>query len=382
MSHTNDTKTTRQTSGPITLKKPRSDSPLRMLSWERQKQIVASLQTASQKQVAAEILETDNLTVDAPTLTRFSQWHVKRSRDLGEQVHEQIEQLNGLAETLQEPTPRIDSAQVLSLAKQLILVRAFKALDAAELSRIQRLQQADKSLELRERRVALGERQEQIELLRAEAQMRRDAARARELCSQLPGWCEAEAKKSEPKVTTIEEVEASVRKSFGLRSKPQAPQPGRAAAPSAAAQPTSPQPAQTKSSNGHGPSNPPLPSGPDTQHETPNTTAASVPVTTDPAPSGRQMTTDKTPHSPLPPEPPYWHPPANQAPVNLPEERMCIAELLNVPLPGDKYLRMGHVGLDLASKTKAFYPRLLCKVEFLTPEFVREMMNDIRRGAL
>ena len=90
----------------------------------------------------------------------------------------------------------------------------------------------------------------------------------------------------------------------------------------------------------------------------------------------------KTPDSPLPPEPPYWHFPANQAPVNLPEERMCIAELLNVPLPGDKYLRMGHVGLDLASKTKAFYPRLLCKVEFLTPEFVREMMNDIRRGAL
>ena len=40
------------------------------------------------------------------------------------------------------------------------------------------------------------------------------------------------------------------------------------------------------------------------------------------------------------------------------------------------------MGLDLASKTKAFYPRILCKVEFLTPEFVREMMADIREGRL
>jgi hypothetical protein len=94
------------------------------------------------------------------------------------------------------------------------------------------------------------------------------------------------------------------------------------------------------------------------------------------------MTTDKT-SSPLPPEPPFWQPPAVPGPVsNLPEERMSIAELLNIPLPGDKYLRLGHVGIELASKSKAFYPRLLCKIEFLTPQFVREKMNDIRRGAL
>jgi hypothetical protein len=61
---------------------------------------------------------------------------------------------------------------------------------------------------------------------------------------------------------------------------------------------------------------------------------------------------------------------------------MCIAELLNIPLPGDKYLRVGHVGLELASKSKAFCPQILCKIEFLTPEFVRDVMNDIRRGTL
>jgi hypothetical protein len=36
----------------------------------------------------------------------------------------------------------------------------------------------------------------------------------------------------------------------------------------------------------------------------------------------------------------------------------------------------------LASKSKAFYPRLLCKIEFLTPQFVLEIINDLRRGAL
>jgi hypothetical protein len=122
----------------------------------------------------------------------------------------------------------------------------------------------------------------------------------------------------------------------------------------------------------------PATSGQDTQHETPaNAPAPSIP------PTGHgPLTSDKNSSTP-PPQPPYWHPPANQAPVsNLPEERMCIAELLNVPLPGDKYLRLGHMGLELASKSKAFYPRLLCKFEVLIPEFVREVMNDIRRGAL
>jgi hypothetical protein len=55
---------------------------------------------------------------------------------------------------------------------------------------------------------------------------------------------------------------------------------------------------------------------------------------------------------------------------------------LNIPLPGDKYLRVGHVGLELASKSKAFYPRLLCKIEFLTPQFVLELIHDLRRGTL
>ena len=66
---------------------------------------------------------------------------------------------------------------------------------------------------------------------------------------------------------------------------------------------------------------------------------------------------------------------------NKPEEEMCIGELLNVPLPGNKCLILGGDGLELASTCKAFYPRLICTFEVLTPEFVREVMNDIRRGA-
>jgi hypothetical protein len=371
-----------------TTRKPRCDSPLRMLPWERQKQIIASLQTKSQKDVLADLLHTDRINIKAAALSRFSKWHHARAEAFGELVHDWLQKLENLDTALKNPLPGADMNAMIHLGLRLGCARALEDMDMSELVRLKRVQQRDKMAELHERRVAIVERKEEAGFIKAEHQTKLDTVRARELCSQLPPWCEAEAKKNEPVQVTEEMIEDNLRKSFDLRRRPQpAPTPAPTPAPktphsafptqhsTTAAQPSPvaalgtaphsqppqpvpvPVPEPPVATKGQGPLNPAGASVPDTQHETRNSSL-------------------------LPPEPPYWHPPANQAPVNLPEERMCIAELLNVPLPGDKYLRMGHAGLDLASKTKAFYPRLLCKVEFLTPEYVREVMADIRRGAL
>ena len=92
------------------VRRPRSDSPLRRLPPERQQQIIASLETRSQKDVLAELFHTDHIEVSSAVLCRFRRWYLKRSQALDELILTRLQSIaNQCADSL-PPTPAADPA--------------------------------------------------------------------------------------------------------------------------------------------------------------------------------------------------------------------------------------------------------------------------------
>jgi hypothetical protein len=125
---------TLKTSSPPPLptpRKPRSDSPLRMLPAERQAQIIASLETHSARDVSAELLQTDHIKACSGTLTRFRQWYLARNPFSGEQPAIRLADLTNHAASSQNPGAPADLAVPFKLGNRLILVRLPADLAAA-----------------------------------------------------------------------------------------------------------------------------------------------------------------------------------------------------------------------------------------------------------
>ena len=71
---------------PCPERKPRSDSPLRKLPAGRQRQIIASLETLSHKDVIAGLLQTDHIEVSSSALCHFKKWYLTRNQALDELI--------------------------------------------------------------------------------------------------------------------------------------------------------------------------------------------------------------------------------------------------------------------------------------------------------
>jgi hypothetical protein len=118
-------KTTRQTSGSTPgsgvkstklfclERKPRRDSPLRKLPAERQRQIIASLEILSQKDVIAGLLQTDHIEVSSSALSHFRKWYLARSQALDELILARIQSVADqyAATTPLAPADSPDAAQ-------------------------------------------------------------------------------------------------------------------------------------------------------------------------------------------------------------------------------------------------------------------------------
>ena len=360
-------------------RKPRSDSPLNLLSDDRQAALIEFL-TDHPLREAVQQLAAEGVQTTESALSRFRAAYALRLDDGPEQAA-----IEFLAQPSQKPGEILSREELFERGQYKLMARAILNNDHKAWCSLHRARQQEERFKqnvewrkLEERRVVLVEQQAEIEAAERDHRAILERDRLSAIARQLPLWAEAEAKKNEPKVTTIEEVEASVRKSFGLSPKPPA-------------RPQSPPPASNKSQPASAPTQPTAPfAAPSAAHHTSHVTHHSEQPTTDkqqlppqssePVPQlGCRVGSHAIEESPLLP---HVFPPVIPSTKPL-DEMEEIGEMLRTyGTVGDKFLMLTGEALELYSKKNLFLPRPIHPWFSLTPAIVRAAIKNLRNGLL
>ncbi len=146
-------------------RKPRCDSPLRGLAWDRQREIVQRLQQGFGLNAMVQELKTqDDVTVSMSALSKFCRWFQARERQFREQVQEGKRHQQEGRELVTEGPSGAEMKRFYQFANLTAGMRAFKEGDWEGLARMERLFIALRRLEVRERA-------EEVELLKYQAQV-------------------------------------------------------------------------------------------------------------------------------------------------------------------------------------------------------------------
>src|SRR4051794_5510495 len=131
------------------LRKPHSNSPLRMLPEERQEKLISLLNQKSQLEVQKH-LAGEGITISLGGLSHFYQWW-----HLRQQFKRNEDSVNNLMELLRQEQPELSEEKVFNYGQRVFTLLAMENESVADWSRIQRLRQQEQTLKLEERRLVI-----------------------------------------------------------------------------------------------------------------------------------------------------------------------------------------------------------------------------------
>jgi hypothetical protein len=377
-------------------RKPRSDSPLRCLPWDRQVQIVKALESATFDSVLADLQATDHITVQKPALSKFRLWHLDRVEAVASRIADDISRLQLVQNVVDHPIPEPDMRKFQEHAVRLAWARAYENEDTPTLMALTRARLRERRLDLEERCVALKEYEKELECLKFEDEVATAANRTRIFCQALPEICSLFAKADDPhRQVSDEEIEREVRKIWNIKPKPN-PDPAatpETPPPSTSGEPPQPSPsAPATAESGSAPAavSPPAsepdPSAPNLPHPaSPIADLASPTLAESPAAPSEQLNTENLNLKTSPPKP-VWEPTWATAGYTArgagkietpPPPGLTIADLRSEMTWNKRFLVITERGLELYAKD--FNPVVLHRRP-LTPEIVWWAIQDLRNG--
>jgi hypothetical protein len=145
-------------------RKPRSDSPLKTLSPERQAELIEKLRSHSHTEVRKWLAETHGLKTSVTALSEFWSWWHLRDRLQRREVL-----INGILDQIKTRAPSVSDDDLFSFGQAIFSAEAIEDKDPSSWAQIQKLrlkrvdqEQAARKIALLERKAALAEQAEKV----------------------------------------------------------------------------------------------------------------------------------------------------------------------------------------------------------------------------